>query len=90
MQRRNSTLRAAEPSWPPAKSGGGRLFQTPARRFSSWRGSSLAAAGRWPLAVEKFNAARDIYHRHGAGEAWLRYVDAPQKLKAPPWSAALS
>src|SRR5262249_51314624 len=49
-------------------------------------GSTLAAAGRWPLAVQKFDAARGIYDCHGAGEPWLRYVDALQNLNAPPSS----
>jgi transcriptional regulator with XRE-family HTH domain/tetratricopeptide (TPR) repeat protein len=54
-----------------------------AEALSAW-GSTLATAGRWPLAVQKFDAARAIYYRHGAGEPWLRYVDALQNVKAPP------
>jgi hypothetical protein len=45
-------------------------------------GCALSAAGRWPFAVEKFNAARAVYQQHGAGESWVRHVDALQTLKA--------
>ena len=58
-----------------------------AEAYSVW-GSTLAAAGRWPLAVQHFDAARAIYQDHGAGESWLKYVDALQRLKAPPASTS--
>ena len=54
-----------------------------AEALNAW-GSTLAAAGRGPLSVQKFDAARAIYFRHGAGEPWLRHVDTLQNLKAPP------
>jgi tetratricopeptide (TPR) repeat protein len=49
-----------------------------AEALSAW-GSSLAAAGRRTLADQKFDAARAIYYRHGAGAAWLRRVDTLQR-----------
>ena len=48
--------------------------------FCEW-GRTLAAAGRGPLARQKFDAARDIYHRHEAGEPWLRRVDELQNTR---------
>jgi tetratricopeptide (TPR) repeat protein len=54
-----------------------------AEALSAW-GSILASAGRWPFAVQKFDAARAIYYRHGAGEPWLRHIDALQNVKTPP------
>jgi tetratricopeptide (TPR) repeat protein len=54
-----------------------------AEALTVW-GSTLAAAGRWPLAVQSFDAARALYQHHGAGESWLKYVDALQRLTAPP------
>jgi tetratricopeptide (TPR) repeat protein len=58
-----------------------RLPWSKAEALSAW-GCALSTAGRWPLAVQKFNAARAVYQQHGAGESWVRYVDAVQHLKA--------
>jgi tetratricopeptide (TPR) repeat protein len=58
-----------------------------AEALSAW-GSALTAAGRPAVAIQKFNAARAIYHDHDAGEPWLRHVDALQNLKAPPSDAS--
>ena len=46
-----------------------------AEALGAW-GGALARAGRG-LALAKFNAARDIYQRYGAGARWLGHVDAP-------------
>jgi tetratricopeptide (TPR) repeat protein len=48
-----------------------------AEALSAW-GSALVAAGRRRLAVDKFSAARDIYHRHKVGEPWVKHVEALQ------------
>jgi len=53
--------------------------------LSAW-GRAIAAAGRGYLATEKFDAARGIYQKHGAGERWLRFVDALQD-PIQSWSA---
>jgi tetratricopeptide (TPR) repeat protein len=49
-----------------------------AEALSAW-GNSLVAAGHRSLADQKFDAARATYHRHGAGEPWLRRVDDLQR-----------
>jgi transcriptional regulator with XRE-family HTH domain len=48
-----------------------------AETLCAW-GRTLSADGSDHLALQKFNAARDIYHRCGSGEPWLRRVDAIQ------------
>ena len=67
-----------------------------AEAFHLW-GRACAAAGRSyrPRALEAFDAAIDIYQRHGAGQCWIDRVEmdrrgVPGTLHPPQYPAGLS
>jgi hypothetical protein len=49
--------------------------------LSSW-GSALLATGNRAAADARFDAAIDLYRRHGAGQRWIDRVDAARHLAA--------
>ncbi len=67
-----------------------------AEAFHLW-GRACAAAGRRyrPRALEAFDAAIDVYRRHGAGQCWIDCVEIERKrvlgtLHPPQYPAGLS